>query len=152
MKGARGRSLAAALGAALVVSACADGGPPPARRSPAETGARAVLLPYAPDGWPLDRAALERRIGEEYRAADRDGDGRVSYAEAEALNVARRDAQGVVAGRIVDWDKDGAISLDEFAGAARGAFASVDADDDGIVTEAELNRPAEAPRKARGGG
>jgi hypothetical protein len=147
--------LVAVLGAALTLAACADGGPPPARRSPAETGARAVLLRYAPDGWPLAREALERRLAEDFRAADRDRDGRVSYAEADALNEARRDAGGVVVGRIVDWNKDGTISLDEFAGAARGAFASIDADENDIVTEEELNLPperADMPRKPRRGG
>jgi hypothetical protein len=145
----------ALLGAAFAVASCADREPPPSRRSPAETGARAVLLRYAPGGWPLARDELERRIAEDFRAADRDGDGRVSYAEAEALNEARRGAGGVVVGRIVDWNKDGFVSLDEFAGAARGAFASIDADDDGQVTEEELNRPAEradAQRKPRRGG
>ena len=128
---------------ALFAAACADRDAPPPRRSPAETGARAVLLRYAPDGWPLARVALERRIEEEFRAADRDGDGRVSYAEADAINDARRDEQGVVAGRIVDWNKDGEVSLAEFAGAPRGAFASIDADDDDVVTEEELNRSPE---------
>ena len=153
---ATGRRLAAALGAALLLaSACADRDFPPSRRSPAETGARAVLLRYAPDGWPLARADLERRVEQDFRAADSDGDGRVSYAEAEAVNEARRDEHGVIAGRVVDWNKDGTVSLDEFAGAARGAFASIDGDDDGVVTENELNRPAEradGPRKPRRGG
>ena len=146
---------AAIVCAALLASACADGDVLPSRRSPAETGARAVLLRYAPEGFPLAREALERRIEAEFRAADRDDDGRVSYAEAEAINDARRDEQGVVAGRIVDWNKDGEVSLAEFAGAPRGAFASIDGDDDGVVTEDELNRQperADAPARPRRGG
>ena len=129
---------AGALAAACLAVACAERGAPSAR-SPAETGARAVLLRYAPDGWPLERAVLERRLEEDFRAADRDGDGAVGYAEAQVVNEARRDRNGVVVGRIVDWNKDGTISLDEFAGAARGAFASVDRDDDGAVSADEVD-------------
>ena len=137
------RALAAAAlaGGALLLVGCAGEEPPRSRRSPAETGAREILLRYAPDGWPLARAALDARLAAEFRAADADGDGRVSYGEAERLNDARRGSDGVVAGRIVDWNQDGVVSFDEFAGAARGAFASIDADEDGVATEAEANRP-----------
>lgn len=111
---------------------------------------------------PPSAGALEQR----FRQADRDGDGKLSVAEArqdswfvdemERFDSVDRDRSGTVtlaeigeaiAGKISDWmsadsDNDGRVSADEAKRKSNlsQTFNSADADRDGMVTRDEVDR------------
>ncbi len=110
-----------------------------------------VVLSAPPSQAEPDFAAI-------FRSMDRDGDGRLSATEFRGTTGAPRPAgppkanEGVVTLSWtlseVDTNEDGAVSLAEFVASNRAAitrrFLALDADSDGKLTLAELQRP-EAP-------
>jgi len=109
---------------------------------------------------PTAAVAADGRLVRMFRAADADGDGRVTRAEFLAARAAGfdrldRDGDGVVdrggfTGRLVarriaamDADGDGAVTRAEFEAAPTPAFDRADRDGDGAVDAAELDRMRE---------
>lgn len=88
----------------------------------------AMLIPPAAQAQSGPGAALA--------AIDRDRDGAISTAEAEAIGKARFAE--------LDRDGDGAISAEEFAAPRRAAFAAADGNGDGKLSRGELRAGASA--------
>jgi len=101
--------------------------------------------------------AIEAEV-RQLMAADTDGDGRISYAEAYSYhprgqaNVANPMAQQVRQVLALDTDGRGRLTLAEFEAAATALFREVDADGNGTISQDELNdyrrRVTEAERAA----
>jgi Ca2+-binding EF-hand superfamily protein len=103
-------------------------------------GSAAVIAVAAPEGAHPHRAAMAER----FKAADTDGNGQISLAEAQA--ALPRVAKNFHA---LDANHDGQVSLEELRSGfqrkvgAR-AFQKLDADADGRVSKAEALTAAEA--------
>ena len=127
------------LGLALVLSACAE-----RERGPRETDTDfhptiELLTRYdANHDGTITRAEMEAGLKQEFDAADTNHDGRLDADEAEVVNAQRWDADKSTASTIVDWNQDGFIDFNEFAGTARSLFADIDRDGDGQLTPKEL--------------
>lgn len=91
----------------------------------------------------------------EFAAADTDKDGKLSAEELNAREIARFTA--TVAERTArilgreDANADGSLSADEIdEGPLAGKFAQIDTDNDGAITEAEINAAVSQHGEGRG--
>ncbi|MEO1015302.1 MAG: hypothetical protein AAFX08_08975 [Pseudomonadota bacterium] len=89
-------------------------------------------------------AAAEERASE----LDADGDGFVTKAEMEAHRDEMR--KKLEAKRFPDADEDGVVSEAEFLDAARARFSRLDANEDGVLSKEEMPERG-ARRRFRGG-
>jgi Ca2+-binding EF-hand superfamily protein len=130
----------AILGLTLLLSACADR----RDRGPRETDTEFhptinLLTKYdANQDGTITRAEMEAGLKQEFDAADTNHDGHLDADEAGVVNAQRWDADKSTASTIVDWNQDGFIDFNEFAGTARSLFADIDRDGDGQLTPKEL--------------
>jgi hypothetical protein len=98
----------------------------------------------------LAKADLETGLTAEYKKWDKNGDGQMSQAEAGPLNDQLR-ALKVGASPVMDWNGDGRIAFDEFAGGWRTMFDLCGGEKNGVVTKADMTRspnvttPRDAP-------
>ena len=128
------------LGLSLVLSACADR----RDRGPHETDSDFhptidLLTKYDANGdGTITRAEMEAGLKKEFDAADTNHDGKLDADEAAVVNAQRWDADKSTASTIVDWNQDGFIDFNEFAGTARSLFADIDRNNDGQLTPDEL--------------
>lgn len=111
----------------------------------------------------ITTAELHRGIQQDFAEADLNGDDSVEGEEISRINDLRWETRGVQASPIIDWNADGVVDVAEFASLQRNLFAQLDLDQDGIVTEEELQNivpmrgPGTASRqrgqgRGRGGG
>jgi hypothetical protein len=106
--------------------------------------ARLMPLVSNPDG-SLTRAELETGLKAEFKKWDKDGNGALSQAEVEPLNEYLR-SLNAGASPVMDWNGDGKVDFQEFAGGWRTMFDLCDLRSDGTVTKAEMGRsPNVAP-------
>jgi len=93
------------------------------------------------------RTAEQQRIGAEFDKLDTNHDGQLSKAEfmAAAPTVTPRQTIQQIIG-VIDSNKDGKISLQEYEAGPLGAFNKVDTNRDGTVSAAEI-QAARAPKK-----
>jgi hypothetical protein len=138
------------------------GAPPPQGRSaipgkpgePERFSPVQMLLKFDADhDGKITKAELEAGLKADFAAADTSHDGKLDMDEVRAVNDARWKEQASAASPLVDWNGDGFVDFNEFAGAARSLFVQMDADGNGVLTPEELN-PRQKPDKkgARPGG
>lgn len=96
----------------------------------------------------VTKAELEAGLKAEFDAADKNHTGCLPAAEVTAINEARWTEQGSTATPLIDWNQDGCIDLNEYAGTARSLFTQMDRNGDGKLTPEELNPRAAAKAKA----
>lgn len=99
----------------------------------------------------IEQAEYEQTAVSKFNAIDTDGDKVISademfahrYAGRSEMNMKSSEAKGIIIGSVLKrWDKnsDKMVSLDEHLQPVRSEFSSLDRDDDGLVTRAELVR------------
>lgn len=134
------RALLQILALTLVLSACADR----RDRGPHETDTDFhptidLLTKYdANHDGTITRAEMEEGLKKEFDAADTNHDGKLDPDEVAAVNAQRWNEDKSTASTIVDWNQDGFVDFNEFAGTARSLFADIDRDGDGQLTPKEL--------------
>ena len=82
--------------------------------------ARLQSLVSNPDG-SLNHDEMEAALKAEFKKADKDGNGELSMSEVAPVNDALR-AQNVGASPVMDWNGDGRVNFQEFAGGWRTMF------------------------------
>jgi Ca2+-binding EF-hand superfamily protein len=140
---------------AVVVSACASHPKhhiPEDQRPREWHPARELLLKYDSDhDGTLTRAELEAGLKSEFEAADADHDGCLKPDVVRAINAQRIKDLGSTATPLIDWNQDGCVDFNEFAGPARSLFTQMDRNGDGKLDPKELN-PAGVGKAGQGGG
>lgn len=86
----------------------------------------------------ITRAEMEAGLKSDFAAADTNHDGRLDADEARAVNNQRWSEGLSTASTLVDWNQDGYVDFNEFAGTARSLFAEIDTDGDGLLSPGEL--------------
>lgn len=106
-----------------------------------------ILLQYdANHDGILTRAELENGLKADFAAADTNHDGRLDRDETGAVNN-RRWTEGLsTTSTIVDWNQDGYVDFNEFAGTARSLFTQFDRKSEGQIDLRKL-----APKPVRPG-
>jgi hypothetical protein len=138
--GAMKRLLPIILGAALVLSACADR----RDRGPRETDPDfhptvELLTRYdANKDGTVTRAEMEAGLKAEFDAADTNHDGRLDPDEVAAVNQKRWSENASTTSTLVDWNQDGYVDFNEFSGTVRSLFAEIDRNNDGQLSPQEL--------------
>jgi hypothetical protein len=94
-------------------------------------------------------AEVQAGLRRDYGTFDANADGKLNAAEANEASLSLI-AMDPSAPPVRDWDQSGGVSFEEFAAWTLGRFARTDADQDGLVTVAELAAPPKINRP-RGG-
>jgi Ca2+-binding EF-hand superfamily protein len=150
----------------LAIALCACGGPsniPPGAQMPMQRQQDqeiASLMRYDANGdGKVTRAEMEAGARADFAKADTNGDGKLDQKEWQAENARRYAADGPQTSPLIDWNQDGVISLEEFAGQARSLFDQYDADHNGVVDQDEMRpkirarsgKPQGQPSSGNGG-
>ena len=100
----------------------------------------------------LTRAELEAGIKADFAAADANHDGKLDEDETRAVNEQRWSEGQSTTSTLVDWNHDGVVDFNEFAGTARSLFEELDKDGDGRLSPKEMGQKpdAELPAKPPG--
>jgi hypothetical protein len=134
------------LASAPLLQACSmfGGGGGDAPRTPRYASQRnadcARLAPLVtnPDG-SLNHDEMEAGLKLEFKRWDKDGNGELSSAEVGPLNDSLR-AQNVGASPVMDWNGDGHVSFQEFAGGWRTMFDLCAHGGGQVVSKADMER------------
>ena len=153
-----------AVAAAVLLAGCAShrptrGGPDgPGHREEDWHPPVGMLLRYdANHDGSITRAEMEAGLKADFAAADTDHDGVLEPNEVAVVNQQRWREDASATSPLVDWNHDGVVDFEEFAGTARSLFAELDIDGNGVLSPKELHpgRPDESkPNKGgeeRGG-
>ena len=89
----------------------------------------------------LTRAELETQLRKDFAAIDKDRIGRLEGEEVRDENDRRYKESGTQYSPLLDWNQDGAIDFNEFAGGLRSLFDQLDDDHDGVLAGKELKPP-----------
>src|SRR5882762_4171912 len=114
---------------ALALAGCADNGPPPEPRdkpAPFHPPIEILLRYDANHDGILTRAEMEAGLKADFATADTDHDGRLDEDETRAVNEKRWSENASTTSTLVDWNQDGYVDFNEFAGTARSLFAELD--------------------------
>jgi Ca2+-binding EF-hand superfamily protein len=102
--------------------------------------ARDQLLKYdANHDGTVTKAEMEAGLKAQFDAADVDHDGCLKVDEVRSLNAKRIQELGSTATPLIDWNQDGCVDFDEFAGPVRSLFTQMDRNEDGKLDPKELN-------------
>jgi|GEM_PF-938641 hypothetical protein len=93
----------------------------------------------------LTRAELETGLKADFDAADTNHNGKLEPDEMRAVNHQRWLEQGAASSPLTDWNGDGLVDFDEFAGMARSLFVQLDADHNGVLSSVELRQLPKKP-------
>ena len=104
-----------------------------------------ILLRYAGKDGRVTRAQLEAGLRRDFDAADLNHDGVLEQDEVRAVNDQRWKEDQSAVSPLQDWNGDGVVDFDEFAGTARALFVDYDADHNGVLTPDELHPGRAAP-------
>lgn len=148
---------------AVVLCACGGRGPtiPPGAQAPMQRQQDqeiAVLMRYDANGnGQVTREEMETTARADFAKADTNGNGKLDAKEWEAENARRYAADGPQTSPLIDWDRDGIISLEEFAAGPRSLFDQYDADHNGILDQDEMRpkrptRPGQPQGQGQGQG
>ncbi len=99
----------------------------------------------------LTKAELEAGLKAEFDGADADHSGCLNPDEVRTINEKRLQEQGSTATPLIDWNQDGCVDFNEFAGTMRTLFTEMDRNEDGKLTPEELNPRAAAQAKKKAG-
>ena len=139
------------LAACCVLSACASHHRRqiPENERPKEWHpSRDLLIKYdANHDNTLTKAEMESGLKAEFAVADVDRDGCLKADEVRTINEKRIDELGSTATPLIDWNQDGCVDFNEFAGPVRSLFTAMDRDEDGKLDPKELNPRAAAQRQ-----
>ena len=94
---------------------------------------------------------LEAGLKAEFAAADINHDGCLTPDEVAAINEKRIQEQGSTSTPLIDWNQDGCVDFNEYAGTARSLFTEMDRNEDGKLDPKELN-PRAASKAKKGTG
>ncbi len=140
---------------AVVLSACAsshDRRIPENERPKEWHPSREQLLKYdANHDGTVTKAEMDAGLKAEFNAADTDDDGCLKSDQVRAINERRIRELGSTATPLIDWNQDGCVDFNEFAGPARSLFTAMDRNEDGKLDPKELNPTGAARGKRRGG-
>jgi Ca2+-binding EF-hand superfamily protein len=100
----------------------------------------------------LTKAELEAGLKAEFDAADADHSGCLNPDEVRTINEKRLQEQGSTATPLIDWNQDGCVDFNEFAGTMRTLFTEMDRNEDGKLDPEEINPRAAAAAKAKANG
>lgn len=100
--------------------------------------ARLAPLVSNPDG-SLSRPDMEVALKVEFKKWDKDGNGELSMAEVGPVNDALR-AENVGASPVMDWNGDGHVNFEEFAGGWRTMFDLCAHGNGDVVSKADMER------------
>lgn len=95
----------------------------------------------------ITRAEFDAVLASDYSSADTDGDRVLGGTELRALND--KLARDPNISPILDWNGDGQVSIEEFGAQWRSMFLRADQNEDGVVTQDEMLRPAPMPKAPR---
>ncbi len=99
----------------------------------------------------LTKAELEAGLKAEFDAADADHNGCLNPDEVRSINEKRLQELGSTATPLIDWNQDGCVDFNEYAGPMRSLFTEMDRNEDGKLDPKELNPRAAAQTKKEGG-
>ena len=99
----------------------------------------------------LTKAELEAGLKTEFVAADTNHDACLTPDEVAAINEKRIQEQGSTSTPLIDWNQDGCVDFNEYAGTARSLFTEMDRNEDGELDPKELN-PCAASKAKKGAG
>jgi hypothetical protein len=125
---------AALLLMGLVLLAGCESGPPRRMRDPGDAFHPPIEMLQNYDAnrdGILTRTELEAGLRADYSAADVNHDGRLDKDETRAVNNLRWSEGLSTTSTLVDWNQDGYVDFNEFAGTARSFFAQLDREDEG---------------------
>ena len=135
----RTASLCAAAGFAVFLAGCGGGPPRPPQHQEEEWHAPAqILLKYADKDGKLTRDELEAGLRRDFDLADKNHDGVLEPDEVRAVNEQRWEEDKSAISPLQDFNGDGMVDFDEFAGTARALFVEMDRNHDGVLTPEEL--------------
>lgn len=101
---------------------------------------RDLLIKYdANHDGTLTKAEMESGLKAEFAVADVDHDGCLKADEVRTINEKRIQELGSTATPLIDWNQDGCVDFNEFAGPIRSLFTAMDRDEDGKLDPKELN-------------
>lgn len=89
----------------------------------------------------LTRAELDAQLRKDFAAADHDHNGTLDAREAQDENDRRYKESGTQYSPVLDWNQDGVIDFNEFAGGTRSLFDQLDDDHDGVLSGNEFKPP-----------
>jgi Ca2+-binding EF-hand superfamily protein len=143
----------AAAAAALLLASCAGTSPIAAyryqhqnRRPPFHPAYESMEKYDTNKDGQVTQAELTAGLKADFFAADKNHDGFLDVDETRAVNAARLASQASVATPLIDWNADGKIDFQEFAAAPRSLFTQIDANEDGVLSKAELHPQGFNPR------
>jgi hypothetical protein len=90
----------------------------------------------------ISKEEMESGLQAEYQAADLDKNNCLNAVEVRAENERRLAREGGQATPLADWNLDGCVRMQEFAGTARSYFTFADRTKNGVVNVNELRGPA----------
>lgn len=95
----------------------------------------------------VTKAELEAGLKAEFVAADTNHDACLTPDEVAAINEKRIQEQGSTSTPLIDWNQDGCVDFNEYAGTARSLFTEMDRNEDGKLDPKELNPRAASKAK-----
>lgn len=93
------------------------------------------------------RDEIDSTLAADFLVADANGDKRLDAEETRAANEKRWAIDASSRSPLIDWNQDGSVDMGEFSNSARALFEKFDLDNNGTISEDELN--ARAPRTQR---
>jgi Ca2+-binding EF-hand superfamily protein len=101
--------------------------------------AATLLLRYDSDNdGAVTRRELEAGLRQDFRQADTNHNGTLDADEVRAVNQRRVSQDQSMATPLIDWNLDGVVDFDEFAGTMRSLFDQLDQNGDGVVSKEEF--------------
>jgi len=128
----------AAAGFAVFLAGCGGGPRPPQRQEEEWHAPVQMLLKYVDKNGKLTRAELEAGLHRDFDAADKNHDGVLEPDEVRAVNQQRWEEDKSAISPLQDFNGDGVVDFDEFAGTARALFEELDRDHNNVLTPDEL--------------
>ena len=89
----------------------------------------------------VTRAEMDGALKADFAALDKDHNGRLEGEEVREENDRRYKESGTQTSPLLDWNQDGGVDFNEFAGGLRSLFDQLDEDHDDVLSGKELKPP-----------